>query len=153
MKRDDLNLESYPFTIRPVTKDEGEGYLIEYPDVPLCLADGATPEEAIANGRDALRSCLLCYREDGKPLPKPSSLAGSSGQFRLRVPKGLHAWLTASAEREGVSLNTLAVSLLAEGRGRRDEREVRGKTVRKVARGSLRGTRSGQHGPGKQEVA
>ena len=73
MKRDELNLDAYPFTIRPMAKDEGEGYLIEFPDVPLCIADGPTPEAAITNGRDALKGCLLCYLQDDKPLPKPTS--------------------------------------------------------------------------------
>src|SRR6185436_432768 len=52
-------LERYPFQIRPLTVDEGGGYLIEFPDVPVCISDGESPEEAIVNGRDALKSCLL----------------------------------------------------------------------------------------------
>jgi antitoxin HicB len=49
MKRDKLNLEQYPFTVRPLTADEGGGYRVEFPDVPLCMTDGETVEEAIAN--------------------------------------------------------------------------------------------------------
>lgn len=41
----------------------------------------------------------------------------ASGQFRLRVPTELHEALTAEAERQGVSLNTLCVALLAGGIG------------------------------------
>jgi antitoxin HicB len=126
-KASELNLDAYPFTIRPMTEDEGEGFLIEYPDVAGCMSDGSTPEEAIANGRDALKACLLMERELGCPVPKPGSLAASSGQFRLRVPKGLHAWLTGHAEKEGVSLNTLAVALLSEGRGKRESTREAGR--------------------------
>jgi predicted HicB family RNase H-like nuclease len=36
-----------------------------------------------------------------------------SGQFRVRVPVELHATLVDEAERQGVSLNTLIVALLA----------------------------------------
>lgn len=36
-----------------------------------------------------------------------------SGQFRLRLPTGLHAELAAEAERQGVSLNALISALLA----------------------------------------
>ena len=43
-----------------------------------------------------------------------------SGKWVQRVPKSLHANLAAKAEKEGVSLNTLVVSLIAEGLGRRD---------------------------------
>jgi len=63
MKPDNLNLDQYRFTVRPMTADEGTGYLIQFPDVPLCMSDGATFEDAIANGRDALKCCLLTMRE------------------------------------------------------------------------------------------
>jgi antitoxin HicB len=48
----------YPFEVRPLSKDEGGGYAITFPDLPGCRSDGATPEEAIENGRDALQSWL-----------------------------------------------------------------------------------------------
>jgi antitoxin HicB len=119
MKREDLKLDQYRFTVRPMTADEGTGYLIEFPDVPLCMSDGATVEEAIANGRDALKCCLLTMREFGNPIPKPGSSGTASGQFRLRVPKTIHARLTSRAEQEGVSLNTLVTAMIAEGLGKR----------------------------------
>ena len=96
----------YPFTIRPLTEDEGSGYLIEFTDLPGCISDGETPEEAVANGRDALKSWLRTAREFGDSIPKPGGSA--SGQWRQRVPKSLHARLAARARLEGVSLNTLA---------------------------------------------
>lgn len=40
-----------------------------------------------------------------------------SGQFRVRVPTELHDQLAAEAKRQGVSLNTLVVALLAGGMG------------------------------------
>jgi antitoxin HicB len=46
------------FTIRPLTKEEGGGYLAEYPAIPGCMSDGETIEEALANGRQALLDCL-----------------------------------------------------------------------------------------------
>jgi antitoxin HicB len=42
-----------------------------------------------------------------------------SGKWVQRVPKSLHARFAAKAGEEGVSLNTLVVSLIAEGLGRR----------------------------------
>ena len=112
-------LEQYPFQIRPLTPEEGGGYLIEFPDIPGCMADGATPEDAIVSGRDALKSCLLTLREFGDPVPQPASSTTASGQWRQRVPKSLHARLTARAEQEGVSLNMLVTTLIAEGLGKR----------------------------------
>ena len=60
----------YPFVIRPLSKQEGGGYLIEYPDLPGCISDGATPEEAIANGRDAVKSYLASCRKYGDKAPR-----------------------------------------------------------------------------------
>jgi antitoxin HicB len=110
------NPESYPFFIRPLTKEEGGGYLIEFPDAPGCISDGETPEEAIANGHDALRGWLLMTKQFGQAVPKPRR---ESGQWRQRVPRSLHTRLVARASDEGVSLNTLVTAFIAEGLGRR----------------------------------
>jgi len=107
----------YPFEIRPLSKDEGGGYSITFPDLPGCYSDGATPEEAINNGRDALESWLAVAREFGDKLPKPFS--DVSGRFVQRVPRSLHAQLIARAKIEGVSLNTLVVSIVSQGLGQR----------------------------------
>jgi predicted HicB family RNase H-like nuclease len=40
-----------------------------------------------------------------------------SGRFNVRLPTGLHAALAVEAERQGISLNTLIVTLLAGGIG------------------------------------
>lgn len=106
----------YPFEIRPLSKDEGGGYSITFPDLPGCGSDGATPEEAMANGRDALKSWLAVAREYGDKVPGPFSSV--SGRFVQRVPRSLHARLITRAKAEGISLNTLIVSLIAEGIGR-----------------------------------
>jgi len=105
------------FETRPLSKEEGGGYLIEFPDFPGCIADGETPEEAIAQGRDALMSYLKTLEELGRPIPKVGEVYG--GQWRQRVPKSLHAALARRADHEGVSLNMLVTTMLAEGMGRR----------------------------------
>jgi antitoxin HicB len=122
------NIDKYPFTIRPLPDADGGGFLIEYPDLPGCHSDGETPEQAIVNGRDAVRSYLASCRKHGDPIPKPGSTAGSSGQFRLRMPKSLHARLAARAESEGVSLNMLVVAAAAQALGQRETAAPRKKS-------------------------
>jgi antitoxin HicB len=110
----------YSLTVRPLDPDEGGGYLCEFPDLPGCMGDGATPEEAIADGKEALRASLEALRELGRDVPPPSA---PSGEWRIHAPKSLHRRLAARAKREGVSLNLLTVSLLAEALGARDARK------------------------------
>jgi hypothetical protein len=40
------HLDDYPFEIRPLSKAEGGGFLISYPDFSECISDGETVEEA-----------------------------------------------------------------------------------------------------------
>jgi hypothetical protein len=40
--------------IRRFTENEGDGYLISFPDLPGVVTSSAMPEEAIRRGRDAL---------------------------------------------------------------------------------------------------
>ncbi|MCL2523711.1 MAG: type II toxin-antitoxin system HicB family antitoxin [Betaproteobacteria bacterium] len=111
------NLDDYPFEIRPLTLDEGGGFLISYPDFNKCMSDGETVEEAIANGRDALAGAIEALEHFGHPVPAPNSGGVASGKFLTRVPKSLHAALSARAKTEGVSLNTLVLTFIAEGIG------------------------------------
>jgi antitoxin HicB len=112
------NLDDYPFEIRPLTEDEGGGFLVSYPDFNVCFSDGETVEEAIANGREALAGMIESLEAWGEAVPAPNSGGVASGKFVTRVPKRLHTALSTRAKIEGVSLNTLVVSFLAEGIGR-----------------------------------
>lgn len=116
MKVDKALIHSYPFTIRPLSAEEGGGFAIEYPDLPGCISDGDTHEEALRNGSDAVKAYLLSCVKHGDALPKASA---ASGQWRQRVPRSLHSRLVARARQEGVSLNTLVTAMIAEGLGGR----------------------------------
>ena len=117
--RDTLRLREYAFNIRPLSEEDGGGYLIEFPDVPGCISDGETAEKAVRNGIDALKCVLLTLKELGMPVPEPGASFQASGQWRQRVPKSLHARLVERARAEGVSLNTLVTAMIAEGLGKR----------------------------------
>ena len=112
-------MNDYPLTIRHLSEEEGGGYLAEAFDLNGCIADGETIEEAIHNLQDAINSWIRTAQELGRPVPSPSTDEEFSGKWVVRTPKSLHHKLVDTAKREGVSLNTLAVSLLAEGIGSR----------------------------------
>ena len=113
-------LNQYPFEIRPLSEEEGGGFLISFPDFSECISDGKTPEEAFQNGLDALQETIAALESMDLPVPEPGSGGSHSGKFVQRVPKSLHARLAARARQEGVSMNTLVNTFLAESLGKRE---------------------------------
>jgi antitoxin HicB len=112
------HLSEYPFEIRPLATEEGGGFLISYPDFQECIADGETVEEALKNGQEALAATIAALESKGLPVPAPNGGGVASGKFVARVPKSLHAQLASRAKAEGVSLNALVLTFLAQGLGR-----------------------------------
>lgn len=115
--------EAYTHTITPLPEEEGGGFLITFPDLPGCMADGTTIEETLKNGMDAFLGWICVCVDRQLPVPQPSSKTAhkrpqTSGKFVQRLPKMLHARLIEKAREEGVSLNTLVLTFIAEGLGR-----------------------------------
>jgi antitoxin HicB len=71
VQKADRRLDQFPFTVRPLTEEEGGGYLVEYPDIPGCMSDGETVGEAIVNGREALRDYLDVLQETNREIWRP----------------------------------------------------------------------------------
>ena len=113
-------MRTYPAMIGALPPEEGGGYFVEIPDLPGCIADGQTEEEALREADRAIEEWIATAKEMGWPIPEPSSSDRYSGKWLQRVPKTLHMKLAQAAKREGVSLNALATSILAEGLGRRN---------------------------------
>jgi antitoxin HicB len=120
-----MKVEEYPILVYPLTEEDGGGYMAECPDLPGCQADGETPAEALRELADAFKAWTGSMKARGIPLPKPNSDKGAA--WRQRAPKTLHRRLAVAAEQEGVSLNSLVLSFIAEGLGRRSERTDEGK--------------------------
>lgn len=115
-------ITDYPFEIRPLAPEEGGGYLISYPDFSECISDGETVEQALKNGKEALQATLAALKAKELAIPAPNSGGVASGKFVARVPKTVHAQLTIRAKAEGVSLNTLVLTFIAQGLGRKEGR-------------------------------
>ena len=109
--------ERYPFNVDPLPEEEGGGFAITFPDLPGCISDGETVEQAIAHGREAFHAWMESMMEDRKPIPGPNG-AAEPAKFVLRLPRTLHSRLTSRASAEGVSLNSLVQTYVAEGLGR-----------------------------------
>lgn len=110
-------LTDYPFEVRPLSSEEGGGYLISFPDFAECISDGESVDEAIENGRDALKATIAALKSRKLPVAAPNSGGVASGKFVARVPKTVHAQLATRARAEGVSLNALVLTFIAQGLG------------------------------------
>jgi antitoxin HicB len=62
----------YPLLLEPLSREDGGGFVAIVPDLPGCMSDGETPEEAIANVKDAIAVWIEAAREMGRPVPTPS---------------------------------------------------------------------------------
>jgi len=59
-------------TLRPLGDDDGGGWLAEVPELPGCMSDGETPQQAIENVMDAIGCWIEASEEDGRPVPRPA---------------------------------------------------------------------------------
>jgi hypothetical protein len=112
-------IDEYQVTLSALSKDDGGGFLAEVLELPGCIADGETKEEALRNISDAIESWISTAKAEGRNIPEPKLYVDESpsGKFTTRVSKSLHAALIRTAEQEGVSLNHLVNTFLAMGIG------------------------------------
>jgi antitoxin HicB len=93
---------------------EVSGYSVEIKDLPGCISQGETLEEALEMIEDAKTAWIKVNLELRNPIPLPSTEKKFSGRFVVRLPSSLHQQLAEQAERNGVSLNQMVSTLLAE---------------------------------------
>lgn len=67
-----MNDLRYPVLVEPLSEEDGGGFVALVPDLPGCTSDGTSPEEAIANVRDAIEVWLEAAAEAGRKIPVPS---------------------------------------------------------------------------------
>jgi antitoxin HicB len=112
----------FQYSVTMAWSKEDGGYVATVPELPNLSAFGETAPEAAQEIELAAVAFVAAMEETGVTAPPALALPSFSGQFRVRVPASLHETLVSHARREGVSLNTLVVSLLAEGLGAAGER-------------------------------
>jgi predicted RNase H-like HicB family nuclease len=59
----------YRINLRPLSEEDGGGWLAEAVELPGCMSDGETPEEAIRNLEGAKEAWLAVSLEKGYPVP------------------------------------------------------------------------------------
>ena len=116
----DKSVENYmdlPYTIE-LQRDPEEGWFVRVQELPGCMSQGDTAEEAVTMIREAMELWLEVALEDGQSIPEPRPEESYSGKFVVRVPRSLHRELVERAEQEGVSLNQYINVALARCVGR-----------------------------------
>ena len=51
--------------------DEDDSFVVEVPELPGCMADGETYEQAAANAQQVIEEWIETARELGRPIPEP----------------------------------------------------------------------------------
>jgi antitoxin HicB len=133
-----------PYRFALFVEDDGT-YVLRSPDLAERTAQVTSLDEIGAAMQAAIE-----YRaaEDAAATAEAEKDAEYSGKFVLRLPRSMHRQLVELAEAEGVSLNQLALTFLAQGMGRMDA--VQEFAERRVRRGGPHGghSRHGGRGPG-----
>ena len=68
-----MTAHEYEIDVRPLAASLGGGYIAVAPELPGCMSDGETPEEALRNGYDAAAAWLETARLTGRAIPAPAS--------------------------------------------------------------------------------
>jgi antitoxin HicB len=63
----------YAVLIEPLPDEEGGGFLATVPDLPGCMSDGETREEAARNIEDAIACWIEEARAIGRAVPAPKT--------------------------------------------------------------------------------
>jgi len=67
---------SYPAQIKYIHSDKS--YFVEFPDLPGCLTEGDSLDDAIHNAREALTGYLASIFERNLKIPEPSKMKGKN---------------------------------------------------------------------------
>ena len=81
----------YPAVFTP----DGDGFLVDFPDLPECYTDGNDMAEAFDNAEDALSLYLWDLDKNSLPIPppsKPADLKADTGTIALIKADTLPVW-------------------------------------------------------------
>lgn len=104
-----------PYTrlVQEMNDESGHYFYGKILELDGCQSTGNTLEELYQSLNEAMEGYLEVRQENNMPIPVPETTDKYSGRFVVRLPKSLHQRLAIEAEKEGVSLNQLALYKLA----------------------------------------
>lgn len=117
----------YPALFKPFSDGSG-GYVVEFPDLPGCVTEGKSLEEAIEMGIDAASGWILGELEDGEKIPNASKYEDMKssdgvivnmmlldidaynekyGEKAIRKNLTIPAWLNSFAEKNNINFSKI----------------------------------------------
>jgi predicted RNase H-like HicB family nuclease len=66
-------INDYRYEMVLYWSDADQAYIAEVPDLPGCMADGATYVEAVKNAERVIGEWIETARALGRPVPEPSN--------------------------------------------------------------------------------
>lgn len=104
-----------PYTrlVQEMNDESGHYFYGRILELDGCQTTADTLEELYNDLNDIMESYLEIKIENHLPIPIPETTDKYSGKFLVRLPKSLHQRLAIEANKEGVSLNQLALYKLA----------------------------------------
>lgn len=79
----------YAVLVFPLSKKDGGGYAGIVPDLPGCMSDGETPEEAIRNTEQAIKDWIAVARQAKRKVPKPGAAVEKAKRAAAKVEEAL----------------------------------------------------------------
>lgn len=65
-----VKVQDYQVVIEPLSHEDGGGFGATVPELPGCMSDGETPQEALENVYDAVACWVEAAQEMGRPVPE-----------------------------------------------------------------------------------
>jgi len=63
----------YSILLTPLSEEDGGGWFVEIPELPGCMSDGESQQEALENIKDAKKLWLESSLIHGDPIPEPQT--------------------------------------------------------------------------------
>ena len=90
------NDPEYPVVLRPLAPEDGGGWIALVPDLPGCMSDGESADEALHNVKDAIEEWKDAAAHLGRPVPAPDASLDRS--FEADVPENIRRQAEAYVE-------------------------------------------------------
>ena len=66
----------YKYSMFMSWSEEDQAYIVSVPELPGCMGDGKTPEDAVKNTQIIIQEWIETALEDGEEIPEPHLFSG-----------------------------------------------------------------------------